>query len=138
MLISPLLMRFLLRKAEVPLILEIFTHSHTPGRYVDYVLELRHKKTHHSKVHYLQLLSGPLHWELQREIHSKILNIHPVPLDECICEKLREGVGLVFVWIGFFLKRKMKHPTVIIFVIITIEVLGVFFLEVFAFTFFSF
>jgi len=47
-------------------------------RYVDYVLELRHKKTHHSKVHYLQLLSGPLHWELQREIHSKILNIHPV------------------------------------------------------------
>ena len=95
---------------------------------MDYVLELRHKKTHHSKVHYLQLLSGPLHWELQREIHSKILNIHPVPLDECICEKLREGVGLVFVWIGFFLERKMKHPTVIIFVIIIIiEVLVVFF-----------
>lgn len=47
-------------------------------RYVDYVLELRHKRTHHSKVHYLQLLSGPLHWELQREIHSQTLNIHPV------------------------------------------------------------
>lgn len=48
-----------------------------PWRYVDYVLELRHKRTHHSKVHYLQLLSGPLHWELQREIHSHTLNIHP-------------------------------------------------------------
>lgn len=98
-------------------------------------MELRHKKTHHSKVHYLQLLSGPLHWELQREIHSKILNIHPVPLDECICEKLREGVGLVFVWIGFFLKRKMKHPTVIIFVIITFEVLVVFFIFIFFYIF---
>lgn len=52
--------------------------SQFPWRYVDYVLELRHKKTHHSKVHYLQLLSGPLHWELQREIHSRTLNIHPV------------------------------------------------------------
>lgn len=30
------------------------------------------------KVHYLQLLSGPLHWELQREIHSHTLNRHPV------------------------------------------------------------
>ncbi|CAK9066156.1 unnamed protein product [Durusdinium trenchii] len=47
-------------------------------RYVDYVLELRHRRTHHSKVHYLQLLSGPLHWELQREIHSHTLNQHPV------------------------------------------------------------
>ncbi|CAJ1410481.1 unnamed protein product [Effrenium voratum] len=47
-------------------------------RYVDYVMELRHKKTHQSKVHFLQLLSGPLQWELQREIFSNTLNVHNV------------------------------------------------------------
>jgi hypothetical protein len=42
-------------------------------RYIDCILELRQKKVHHSKVHYLQILSGPLAQEMQRQIHEPLL-----------------------------------------------------------------
>jgi len=47
-------------------------------RYVDYVVELRHKHVHSSKVHYLGFLSGPLHVELQSEVNQPHILTHPL------------------------------------------------------------
>mmetsp|Transcript_56848 Transcript_56848/g.133552 ORF Transcript_56848/g.133552 Transcript_56848/m.133552 type:complete len:964 (-) Transcript_56848:23-2914(-) len=45
-------------------------------RYVDCVLELRQKKIHPNKVHYLDLLSGPLNFELKVELNVPHLVSH--------------------------------------------------------------
>lgn len=45
--------------------------------YVDFILELRHKRVHISKVHFLSFLSGPLHIDLQTEIFAPTLSWHP-------------------------------------------------------------
>merc|ERR1712146_192269 len=41
-------------------------------------IEVRHAKVHASKVHYLNLLSGPLNIELQTEIWEPVLTAHPL------------------------------------------------------------
>lgn len=45
-------------------------------RYIDCVLELRHKKVHHTKVQYLSLLSGPLKTELQVALFEPHIKDH--------------------------------------------------------------
>jgi hypothetical protein len=45
-------------------------------RYIDCILELRHKKVHPSKVHYLAFLSGPLAQEMQRQVHEPLLLLY--------------------------------------------------------------
>jgi len=45
--------------------------------YVDFMLELRSKRVHISKVAFLSFLSGPLNIELQTELFSPILMSHP-------------------------------------------------------------
>merc|ERR1712232_242549 len=52
-------------------------------RYVEHVVEIRHKHVHMSKVHYLSFLSGPLHIALQREVLQPRVASHPLfPLYE--------------------------------------------------------
>merc|ERR1719174_1190913 len=46
-------------------------------RYVDCVVELRHKKVPISKVEYLKLLSGPLNVELYTALYKPHLKEHP-------------------------------------------------------------
>jgi hypothetical protein len=47
-------------------------------RYIESVIEIRHKRVHASKVAYLSMLSGPLNIELQSEILAPRLNSHPM------------------------------------------------------------
>jgi len=42
-------------------------------RYVQFVIEFRHRRVHPSKVHYLDLLSGPLQQELKLNLHKPFL-----------------------------------------------------------------
>mmetsp|Transcript_82531 Transcript_82531/g.266098 ORF Transcript_82531/g.266098 Transcript_82531/m.266098 type:complete len:928 (+) Transcript_82531:150-2933(+) len=46
-------------------------------RYVEFILELRHKHVHSSRVQFLSLLSGPLHIELQTELFEPNLSMYP-------------------------------------------------------------
>jgi hypothetical protein len=46
-------------------------------KYIESVIELRHKKVHASKVLYLNMLSGPLNVELQTEMWWPHLDVHP-------------------------------------------------------------
>merc|ERR1719197_1991657 len=46
-------------------------------RYVDCVVELRHKTVPVSKVEYLKLLSGPLNVELQSALFEPHVTMHP-------------------------------------------------------------
>merc|ERR1712232_1239194 len=61
----------------------------------DCVLELRHKKVHPSKVHYLTFLSGPLNLELQRQVHEPLLLSYPAfyALKETCPAALRDICG---------------------------------------------
>lgn len=45
-------------------------------RYVDFILASRLQRVHGSKVHFLTLLSGPLHIELQTELFEPVLSAH--------------------------------------------------------------